>query len=81
LVYTDSKKLSEIKGIAESQKLALDKLEKGLKRRLLPELPDIQSHALVVSGIRRCGKSTLLRQFVRKLKKPWFYLNFDDVRI
>jgi predicted AAA+ superfamily ATPase len=74
-------KLSEIQDIAESQKLALDKLEKGLKRQLLPELPDIQSHALVVSGIRRCGKSTLLRQFVRKLKKPWFYLNFDDVRL
>ena len=74
-------KLSEIKGIAESQRLALDRQEKGLKRLLLPELPDIQSHALVVSGIRRCGKSTLLRQFVHKLKKPWFYLNFDDIRL
>jgi predicted AAA+ superfamily ATPase len=74
-------KLSEIKDIAESQKLALDRQEKGLKRLLLPELPDIQSHALVVSGIRRCGKSTLLRQFVHKLKKPWFYLNFDDIRL
>jgi predicted AAA+ superfamily ATPase len=73
-------KLSEIQDIAESQKLALDKQEKGLERGLLPELPDIQSHALVVSGIRRCGKSTLLRQFVHKLKRPWFYLNFDDVR-
>jgi len=74
-------KLSEIQGIAESQRLALDGQEKGLKRLLLPELPDIQSHALVVSGIRRCGKSTLLRQFVHKLKKPWFYLNFDDIRL
>jgi predicted AAA+ superfamily ATPase len=73
-------KLSEIRDIAESQKLALDKQEKGLERQLLPELPDIQSHALVVSGIRRCGKSTLLRQFMYKLEKPWFYLNFDDVR-
>jgi len=74
-------KLSEVQNIAESQKLALVKQEKGLKRRLLTELPDMQSHALVVSGIRRCGKSTLLRQFVHKLKKPWFYLNFDDVRL
>jgi predicted AAA+ superfamily ATPase len=47
----------------------------------LPELPDIQSHALVVSGIRRCGKSTILRQFVKKLKRSYFYLNFDDIRL
>jgi predicted AAA+ superfamily ATPase len=73
-------KLSEIQAIAESQKSALDRQEKGLERRILPELPDIQNHALVVSGIRRCGKSTLLRQFMYKLEKPWFYLNFDDVR-
>jgi predicted AAA+ superfamily ATPase len=48
---------------------------------MLPELPDIRSHALVVNGIRRCGKSTLLRQFVRKLGRPYFYLNFDDIRL
>ena len=35
----------------------------------------------MVCGIRRCGKSTLLRQFVQKLKKPYFYLNFDDIRL
>jgi predicted AAA+ superfamily ATPase len=74
-------KLSEIKDITESQKSALDKQEKGLERQLLPELPDIQSHALVVSGIRRCGKSTLLRQFMHKLGKPFFYMNFDDIRL
>jgi len=73
-------KLSEIQDIAESQNSALDKQEKGLERRLLPDLPDIQSHALVVSGIRRCGKSTLLRQFMHKLGKPFFFLNFDDIR-
>jgi len=27
------------------------------------------------------GKSTLLRQFVQKLKKTYFYLNFDDIRL
>jgi predicted AAA+ superfamily ATPase len=73
-------KLSDIQEIAAGQKLVLESQEMGLERQLLPELPDIQSHALVVSGIRRCGKSTLLRQFVRKLGRPWFYLNFDDIR-
>jgi len=73
-------KLSEIQEVGASQKNALEQRELGLERQVLPGLPDIQSHALVVSGIRRCGKSTLLRQFVRKLDRPYFYLNFDDIR-
>jgi len=74
-------KLSEIQEISASQRLALKEQELGLERQLLPKLPDIQSHALVISGIRRCGKSTLLRQFVQKLQKTYFYLNFDDIRL
>lgn len=40
------------------------------------------SHGLVVviSGIRRCGKSTLLRQFAAQLD-DFHYLNFDDERL
>ena len=74
-------RLSEIEEIGDSQRQTLEKQDPGMKRLLLPQLRDIQSHALVVSGIRRCGKSTLLRQFVQKLKKPYFYLNFDDIRL
>jgi predicted AAA+ superfamily ATPase len=73
--------LSDIQDISATQKNALEKQEQGLIRQVLPNLPDIQSHALIVSGIRRCGKSTLLRQFVQKLKRPYFYLNFDDIRL
>jgi predicted AAA+ superfamily ATPase len=74
-------KLSDIREIAVSQKTALENQETGLERAGLSQLPDIQSHALVVSGIRRCGKSTLLHQFVKKLGRDWFYLNFDDIRL
>ena len=74
-------RLSEIKEICAGQKSALEKQELGLERLLLTELSDIQSHALVVSGIRRCGKSTLLRQFVQKLKREFFYFSFDDIRL
>ena len=73
-------KLSEMTEISVTQKEALEKQGLGVKRQLLPKLPVMQSHALVVSGIRRCGKSTLLNQFVRKMKKPYFFLNFDDIR-
>jgi len=74
-------KLSELQEISISQKQLLDQQEFGQKRQILPNLPDIQSHALVVSGIRRCGKSTLLRQFVYNLDRLFFYLNFDDIRL
>ena len=74
-------KLSELQEISTSQKQLLDNQEFGQKRQILLNLPDIQSHALVISGIRRCGKSTLLRQFAYGLKRPFFYLNFDDIRL
>ena len=74
-------KLSEIREICTSQKAALNEQDQGLKRFLLPHLPDIKTHALVISGIRRCGKSTLLRQFVKKIGRDFIYLNFDDLRL
>jgi len=80
LRYTCSMKLSELQEISASQKAPLESRDQGLLRQILPKLPNLRSHALVVCGIRRCGKSTLLNQFVQKLNKPYFYLNFDDIR-
>lgn len=74
-------KLSEISGIAASQKEQVESLNTGLERESLSLLPDIRTHALIVSGIRRCGKSTLLHQFTKKLNRPYFYFNFDDLRL
>ncbi|MDR1239169.1 MAG: ATP-binding protein [Treponema sp.] len=74
-------KLSEIREIAKTQKEELNGRDSGHERELLAGLPDIQSHALIVSGIRRCGKSTLLHQYVKRRGRPFFYLNFDDMRL
>ena len=35
----------------------------------------------IISGIRRCGKSTLLQQIRRKNEEKNYYLNFDDERL
>lgn len=35
--------------------------------------------AIIVKGVRRCGKSTLLKQILKE--KEIFYLNFDDERL
>ena len=74
-------KLSELRDIAASQKEQAEALDTGLEREALASLPDMLTHALIVSGIRRCGKSTLLHQFTRKRGRDYFYLNFDDLRL
>lgn len=39
-------------------------------------------HAVVISGIRRCGKSTLLNQIVNKFyNNGVYYFNFEDERL
>ena len=48
--------------------------------------PSLKSYsgtsAYVVKGVRRCGKSTLLRQLIdAKFKDDFLYFNFDDERI
>jgi predicted AAA+ superfamily ATPase len=74
-------KLSEIREIAIAQKNRLESMDTGLERESLSQLPDLKTHALIVSGIRRCGKSTLLHQFIKRLGKAFFFLNFEDLRL
>lgn len=72
---------STLANVAEAQKGNLSDLELGLTRTALDKLPDITSHALIVSGVRRCGKSTLLHQLLREKYAEAFYLNFEDTRL
>ncbi|MDD3779031.1 MAG: ATP-binding protein, partial [Proteiniphilum sp.] len=65
----------------EQKKDAFSADEIITQRTLMSDLPNIQTHALIFSGLRRCGKSTLLRQFVRHTFEDVFYLNFEDVRL
>lgn len=73
---------SALAEIARDQKSkAFSEAEIVTERTLMPDLPNTSTHALILSGIRRCGKSTLLRQFVRRHFKDVFYLNFEDVKL
>jgi predicted AAA+ superfamily ATPase len=74
-------KLSEMREVVNTQYEALAGQDMGLIRHALAGLPNQKTHALIVSGIRRCGKSTLLHQFVKKRRGSFFYLNFDDIRL
>jgi hypothetical protein len=74
-------KYSEIQAVAQEQREILYSFELGTTRELLQFLPVTNSHALVVSGIRRCGKSVLLHQFIRNEIDDVFYFNFADIRL
>jgi len=49
-------------------------------RELAAELRLRPSHATVLTGVRRCGKSTLQTQLMRRATHP-FYCNFEDTRL
>lgn len=74
-------KYSEILAVANEQKKIFHSFELGTLRELLEFLPITGTHALVVSGIRRCGKSVLLHQFIRGEINEVFYFNFADIRL
>jgi predicted AAA+ superfamily ATPase len=74
-------KYSEIQGVVVEQAESFRLFDLGVDREILPLLPVITTHALVVSGIRRCGKSVLLHQFVRNEIDEVFYFNFADIRL
>jgi predicted AAA+ superfamily ATPase len=70
-----------IRQVIEIQKGKLQTGSESLKRELLTTLPNLTSHALIISGIRRCGKSTLLLQILKQKHKNSLYLNFEDPRL
>jgi predicted AAA+ superfamily ATPase len=70
-----------IEQVAISQYDVLTMKNKGLPRKAMENLPTLSSHALIISGIRRCGKSTLLGQLQDSKYPDAFFLNFEDPRL
>ncbi len=69
---------SVIVRVLEQQKHRLSMQDSGLKRELIPATQSLSSHALIISGIRRCGKSTLLLQMMQGINdESALYLNFE----
>ena len=54
----------------------------GMQRSLITSVRQpIEGFATVISGIRRCGKSTLMAQIIDKTDEICLYLNFDTPRL
>lgn len=71
----------EIALVIHSQRETFLKQESGFTRDALMNVPVADSFATIISGIRRCGKSTLLLQLLRKDFNNALHLNFDDIRL
>jgi predicted AAA+ superfamily ATPase len=52
----------------------------GVKRDIDLDRYKAYDQIVIISGVRRCGKSTLLRQFADSYEE-YYYINFDDERL
>lgn len=66
--------------VIKNQRKRIMNLDKGIPREILPKIKPNKEIALVITGIRRCGKSTLLRQILSQ-EKEFYFLNLEDPRL
>ena len=75
----------ELKQIIIEQNLNFHNKEKTIVRDKFGKIEEFKNlpHIIIISGIRRCGKSTLLEQINKKLYplKNKAYLNFEDEKL
>jgi predicted AAA+ superfamily ATPase len=73
----------QIKAMLLEQQQAFWQSETGIERRRLGEIVRAMPspHAVVISGLRRVGKSTLLAQLAHRLgEEHFYYVTFEDDR-
>ena len=73
--------VQDLKRIILKQKEEIEKLDETIRRDILDEILNWfkDNRVIILTGIRRCGKSTILRQ-IMKNKENYCYVNFEDER-
>lgn len=69
-----------LRQVVKAQRADLEAYDYGIVREELDKIDIKAPHAVIITGIRRCGKSTLLHQLLKKFPN-FYYLNFEDTRI
>jgi uncharacterized protein len=73
-----------LRQILTEQRTSILKKQTGIEREALSTIGEKLKlpHIHVITGIRRCGKSTLLRQVIKKYynDQDFYYVNFEDER-
>ena len=73
--------VQDLRRIVLKQKEEIQKLDGTIKRDILSEILKWfkDNRVIILTGIRRCGKSTILRQIMKE-KGNYCYVNFEDER-
>lgn len=71
----------ELKDVIDFQNESFLNKPQQVERAALSTVPSIDSFATIITGIRRCGKSTLLLQVLRSKFTEALFLNFEDIRL
>lgn len=71
-----------LRQVVSKQKLDISIKKETVKRDILGELLKWMkdNRVLILTGIRRCGKSTMLKQLMEETT-DWSYVNFEDERL
>jgi len=74
---------STLENVVTIQKSKLLSKPIGLLRKLKISFKSLNSHVLIISGVRRCGKSTLLLQIIPELdvSEEVLFLNFENPQL
>ena len=68
-----------LRAVVKSQREELKLYDPGVEREDVAGIVHETPFALVLSGVRRCGKSTLMRQLMSRTS-GYYYFNFEDPR-
>ena len=73
---------SDLEVVISMQKEQLARVNNEIQRDILLSLPEeTGNHALIISGVRRCGKSTLIKQMINREAYKAFFINFDTPKL
>ncbi|MCK5357132.1 MAG: ATP-binding protein, partial [Elusimicrobiales bacterium] len=70
--------LKEIVLDQKNKKMPVDFVRRDIELKVKKDKGD---HIVIISGIRRCGKSTLLNSIRQERKESDYFLDFDDERL
>lgn len=71
----------QISEVIDFQNESFQNKPQQVERAALSTVPSIDSFATIITGIRRCGKSTLLLQVLRSKFTEALFINFEDIRL
>ncbi|RHU25645.1 ATP-binding protein [Parabacteroides sp. TM07-1AC] len=71
----------QIAEVIDAQQVDFLKIDDKLPREALSQIPIVDNFATIITGVRRCGKSTILLQLLNQKYKKSIYCNFEDIRL